>query len=186
MERKGKWVKSLSRVWLFATPWTVACTRLLCPWDFLGKSTGVGCHFLLQGIFLTQGSNPGLPHCKQTLYRLSHQGSPPSKFYVKREHFFHFWKFLNWELQVKIYKPIIAICRNWHLLSFCCVPDSDQEIYCVSLTANLWGGCYCQLSPLGLAQLGLSRAHQWTAALPSFKYLWCARLYFSNAFLVEG
>ena len=53
-----------------------ACTRLLHPWDFLGKSTGLGCHFLLQGIFLTQGSNPGLPHCRQTLYRLSHQGSP--------------------------------------------------------------------------------------------------------------
>ena len=32
------------------------------------------CHFLLQGIFLTRGSNPGLPHCTQTLYRLSHQG----------------------------------------------------------------------------------------------------------------
>ena len=46
----------------------------LSVWDFLGKSTGVGCHFLLQGIFLTQGSNPGLPHCRQTLYHLSHQG----------------------------------------------------------------------------------------------------------------
>ena len=53
-----------------------ACTRLLCPRDFLGKSTGVGCHFLLQGIFPTQGLNPGLPHCRQTLYCLSHQGSP--------------------------------------------------------------------------------------------------------------
>ena len=42
------WVKLLSRVWLFATPRMVACTRLLHPWDFLGKSTGVGCHFLLQ------------------------------------------------------------------------------------------------------------------------------------------
>ena len=40
----------------FWTPWTVA-TRLLCPWDFPGKTTGVGCHFLLWGIFLTQGSN---------------------------------------------------------------------------------------------------------------------------------
>ena len=39
--------------------------QVLCPWDFLGKSTGVGCHFLLQGIFLTQGSNPGLPHCRR-------------------------------------------------------------------------------------------------------------------------
>ena len=49
--------------------------RLLCPWDFPGRNTGVGCHFLLQGIFLTQGLNPGLPHCRQTLYHLSHQGS---------------------------------------------------------------------------------------------------------------
>ena len=68
-------VKSLSRARLFATPWIVACTKLLCPWDFQGKSTGVGCHFLLQGIFPTQGSNPGLSHCRQTLYRLSHQGT---------------------------------------------------------------------------------------------------------------
>ena len=50
--------------------------RLLHPWDFPGKSTGVGCHFLLQGILPTQGLNPGLPHCGQTLYPLSHQGSP--------------------------------------------------------------------------------------------------------------
>ena len=67
-------VKSLSRVQLFVTPWTVA-TRLLCPWDFPGNSTGVDCHFLLQGMFPTQGLNPGLPHCRQTLYPLSHQGS---------------------------------------------------------------------------------------------------------------
>ena len=48
-----------SHVWLFETPWIAAC-RLLCPWTFPGKNTGVGCHFLLQGIFLTQGSNPHL------------------------------------------------------------------------------------------------------------------------------
>ena len=35
-------------------------TRLLCPWDFLGKNTRVGCHFPLQGIFPTQGYNPRL------------------------------------------------------------------------------------------------------------------------------
>ena len=55
--------------------------RLLCPWDLPGKNTGVGCHSLLQGIFLTQGlnpfepSNPGLPHCRQILYHLRHQGN---------------------------------------------------------------------------------------------------------------
>ena len=42
-------------------------TRLLCPWDSPGKNTGVGGHFLLQGIFPTQGSNQGLPQCRQTL-----------------------------------------------------------------------------------------------------------------------
>ena len=42
--------------------------RLLHPWDFPGKNSGVGCYSLLQGIFLTQGSNLGLPHCQQTLY----------------------------------------------------------------------------------------------------------------------
>ena len=41
--------------------------------DSPGKGTGVGCHFLVQGIFPTQGSNPGPLHCTQTLYPLSHQ-----------------------------------------------------------------------------------------------------------------
>ena len=50
-------------------------TRLLCPWDYPSKNTGVGCHSFLQGIFPTQGSNSGLLHCRQILYHLSHQGS---------------------------------------------------------------------------------------------------------------
>ena len=45
------------------------------PWNFLGKNTGVGCHSLIQGIFLSQGSNLGLPHCRQILYLLSRQGN---------------------------------------------------------------------------------------------------------------
>ena len=49
------------------TPWTVARQAPPCPWNSPGKNTGVGCYFLLQGIFLTQGLNSGLPHCGQTL-----------------------------------------------------------------------------------------------------------------------
>ena len=45
--------------------------RLFCPWDSPGKNTGVGCLCLLQGIFPTQGSNPGL-HCSQILHHLSY------------------------------------------------------------------------------------------------------------------
>ena len=48
----------------------------LCSWDSPGRNAGVGCHFLLRRIFPTQGSNPDLPHCRQILYHLSHQGSP--------------------------------------------------------------------------------------------------------------
>ena len=45
-------------------------------WGSPGKNTGVGCHDLLQGIFPTQGLNPGLLHCRWTLYHPSHQRSP--------------------------------------------------------------------------------------------------------------
>ena len=47
---------------------------LYCPWNSPGQNTGVSNLSLLQGIFLTQGSNPGLLHCRQMLYHLSHQG----------------------------------------------------------------------------------------------------------------
>ena len=57
-------------------------TRLLCPWHFPGKNTGVGFHFLLQRIFPTQGSNPCLLHCRQILSCLSHQGSPADGDYI--------------------------------------------------------------------------------------------------------
>ena len=51
-------------------------TRLLCPWDSPGKNAGVGCHFLLQGTFLTQGSNPSVLHWQADSSPQSHQGSP--------------------------------------------------------------------------------------------------------------
>ena len=48
---------------------------LWSPWNSLGQNTGVGSLCPLQGIFPTQGSNPGLPYCRQILYQLSHKGS---------------------------------------------------------------------------------------------------------------
>ena len=56
--------------------------------DSLGKNTRVDCHALLQGIFLIQGLNSGLPHCRQILDSLSHQGSPylkVNKYILKKE-----------------------------------------------------------------------------------------------------
>ena len=58
---------------------------ILCPWDFPGKNTGASCHFLLQGIFQTQGSNSGLPYCRQTLYPLSQEGIPKIRVLLLKE-----------------------------------------------------------------------------------------------------
>ena len=55
-------------------PYGLQSSRFLCPWDSPGKNIGVDHHALLQGIFLTQGLNLGLLHCKQIRYHLSHQG----------------------------------------------------------------------------------------------------------------
>ena len=55
-------------------PHGLQSARLLCPLSSQGKNTGLGSHSLLQRIFPTPGSNPGLFHCRQILYHLSHQG----------------------------------------------------------------------------------------------------------------
>ena len=69
-------MKLPSRVLLFAAPWTVA-HQAPPSMEFSRQEycTGMGCHFLFQVIFLTQGLNPSLPHCRQMLYHLSHQGT---------------------------------------------------------------------------------------------------------------
>ena len=64
--------ESLSGVQLFATPWTSPPGSSVHG-DSPGKNSGVGCHALLQGIFPTQGSNPGLLNCRWILYCLNQQ-----------------------------------------------------------------------------------------------------------------
>ena len=83
IERKK--VKSLNHVQLFATPWTVAY-QVPPSMEFSRQeywSGGMGCLFLLQWIYPTQGSNPGPPHCRQMLYHLSHQLS--ISIYIKKD-----------------------------------------------------------------------------------------------------
>ena len=67
-------------VWKSENLWVVSNSLrphvLYSPWNSPDYNTGVGSLSLLQGIFLTQGLNPGLGHCRQILYQLSHQGSP--------------------------------------------------------------------------------------------------------------
>ena len=60
---------------------------LYSPWNSPGQNTGVGSLSLLQGIFPTQGSNLGLPHCRQVLYQISHMGSPGCAGDMNLEHY---------------------------------------------------------------------------------------------------
>ena len=58
------------------SPFSAGRGGLLSPWNSPGQNTGVGSLSFHQGIFPTQGSNPGHSHCRRTLYQLSHKGSP--------------------------------------------------------------------------------------------------------------
>ena len=69
----------ISGAWIFDHAedfhWPLHCSGVKYTWDSPDKNTGIGCYFLLQGIFPIQGSNSGLPLCRQILYSLSHRGS---------------------------------------------------------------------------------------------------------------
>ena len=67
-----KWRESGSRSVVPDSLWPHG---LYNPWNYPGQNTGVGSLSLLQGIFPTQGSSPGLPHCRRFLYQLSQNGS---------------------------------------------------------------------------------------------------------------
>ena len=67
-------VRMKVKVLVIQSCWTLSNPKdcSLCPQNSPGKKTGVCCHSLLQGIFPTQGSHPGLLHCRQILYQMSH------------------------------------------------------------------------------------------------------------------
>ena len=100
-------VWSLSRVQLLQL-YGLWPTRLLCPQDFSGKNTGVGCLFLLQGIFSFQGSNLCLLHCRQILYLLSLRGS---------SEYILFIGFLTWILSVFLLLNVSSLKIGSHVFS---------------------------------------------------------------------
>ena len=107
----------------FATPLAV---RLLCLFNSPGKTARVGSHSLLQGIFLTQGSTPGLPHCRQSLYHLSHQGSPIPLVMGLNKHILvlasspHFSLLLL--LHLLLLLPLLVLALRWISPSCPCTP----------------------------------------------------------------
>ena len=83
-------------------------TRLLCPRNSPRKNTGVGSHSFLQGIFLTERSNPGLLHCRQILYYLSHQ-DPSSQYML------HIFSISNTQKERIINYVLLTITENFQV-----------------------------------------------------------------------
>ena len=124
----------------FLWPHGLQPTRLLHPWDFPGKNTGVGCHFHLQGIFLTQGSNSGLLHWQAGCLLLSHLGSPLN--YYKPSELFSkvvTWLFCKLKTQFLRKKCVyICFCNEKHLhLDFFQHPNNSLYL---SASLTLFGG----------------------------------------------
>ena len=105
---------------------------LYCPWDSPDQNTGVGSLSLLQGIFPAKGSNPGLPHCRQILYQLSHKGSPRILELVT----YPFSSRLTQELNQGLLH-----CR-WILYQLSCEGSSSHEgSYERAMKVSLWLSC---------------------------------------------
>ena len=99
---------------LFSAPWTVAQQVPLSMGFFPGKNTGVGCHFLLQGVFLTQELNPSLLHWQVDSLPLTSPGSPLPYFYHVK--YYSLCKLLSLYLKIldvclKIFKEIFCFSK---------------------------------------------------------------------------
>ena len=107
--------------------------RLLCPWDFSSKNTGVGCHSFHRGIFPTQGLNPGLLHCRRIFYLLSHKGSPRILEWVA-------YPFSSRSSQPRNQPGVSCIAdgffTNWAMR------EAPQNIYFHYIHVILWGALY--------------------------------------------
>ena len=95
------------------------------PGFSIHRNTGMGCHFLFQRIFLTQGSNQCLLYCRQTLYRLSHQGSPCESIYK-----------YTYTRKIRVYPFALKQFSVFQYISFClyCICFRNWKIKCTNIS----------------------------------------------------
>ena len=141
----------LNCIQLFATP------RLYAPWNSPGQNTRVGSLSLLQGIFPTQGSNPGLPHCRWILYQLSYKGNPRILEWVAYPFSrWSFWPrnwtgvsciaegfFTNWAIR----EALAQLASKLFLISGNCIVHRDEMLW-HSLVLFLYFASSSHLFPL--------------------------------------
>ena len=125
-------------------------TSLLCLWDFPGKNAGMSCHFLLQGIFLDQGSNPQLLHWQTNSFPLSHQGSSQDFFSPSNnttllwgggDHLLGVGIRVPWNSSWRMLALYTEKCRGAHIN-----PRIHKWIACLSFPSWVWGGYHLVFS----------------------------------------
>ena len=156
-------------------------TRLLHSWDFPGKSPGVGCHFLLQGIFPTQGSNPGLLHCRQILYCLSHQRSP-GEMQIKTSVRCHFTSTSIVGVKWHLTEVLICICLGLsHLLGI--VAEKAMAPHSSTLAWKIpWTEEPGRLQSMGSRRVG----HDWATSLLIFTFMYWRRKWQPTPMFLPG
>ena len=135
-----KW-KSLSCVWLFVTPWTVP-NSFLCPWDSSDKSTGVGCHALLEGIFPTRGSNPG--HLSFLCHHHPGQSSSPL---LLRPGPQLLTSLTPTQHLVITYTTVVDTIKTSQISFLCCSKLCSGSHFTTVKSQHLLNGPQCNLSP---------------------------------------
>ena len=119
MHESEKWKWSCSAVSNSSWPHELQPTRLLCPWDFPGKNTGMGSQFLFQGIFLTQGSNLLLLHWQvgslPLSYREAHSGTLHNHKENKTLPFATTWMDLEWSKSDRNRQILYDLIYMWNL-----------------------------------------------------------------------
>ena len=109
-------------------------SRLLCPWNFPGKSTGVGCHLLLQGIFPTQGWNPQAPCWQADSFPPHHLGSTLSFLLLLFSHVHSFRPHELQQARLPCPSPSSRICSNSYCIES--MMPSNHLIFCCPLFLN--------------------------------------------------
>ena len=147
---------------------------LYSPWNSPGQNTGVGSFSLFQGIFPTQGSNPGLSHCRRILYQLSHKGSPrilewgaysfSSGLFQSRN-----WTgvscitgrfFTNWAIREAIFSGKILLIRAWTFASHPIRFSNTISGIQIPPIQDLWSSKWINLGHPGMwSQVGLRKHH---------------------------
>ena len=139
-----KWSESYSVV--FDSLW-LEPARLLCPWNSPGKNSGVHSHSILQGIFPTQWSNPGLLyllHCMQILYHLSHQKSPYIVLIMGIFRTYFTWIFKTYCL-ISLWSWLKCLTARWYLIQIIKIDIILEIKYFSTLD---WSFYFCGVSKI--------------------------------------